>query len=40
MHPRHLEMRTFVDEPESVIPALRTSAPWGKDAIDFAVNRG
>jgi len=40
MHPRHLEMWTFVDEPEGVIPALRNSSPWGKEAIDFAVNRG
>jgi len=40
MHPRHLEMWTFVDEPEGVIPALRASASWDKDAIDFAVNRG
>jgi uncharacterized protein (TIGR00730 family) len=40
MHPRHLEMWTFVDEPEGVIHALRASAPWDKDAIDFAVNRG
>jgi uncharacterized protein (TIGR00730 family) len=39
MHPRHLEMWTFVDEPEGVIPALRTSASWNKDAIKFAVNR-
>jgi len=39
MHPRHLEMWTFVDEPEDVINALRTSASWNKDAINFAVNR-
>jgi uncharacterized protein (TIGR00730 family) len=40
MHPRHLEMWTFVDEPEDVIPALRTATAWSKEAIDFAVNRG
>jgi len=39
MHPRHLEMWMFVDEPEGVIPAVRTSAAWNKDAINFAVNR-
>ncbi len=39
MHPRHREMWTFVDEPEGVIPAIRNAAAWGKDAIDFAVNR-
>jgi predicted Rossmann-fold nucleotide-binding protein len=40
MHPRLLEMWAFVDEPEGVIPAIRTSAAWNKDAINFAVNRG
>jgi uncharacterized protein (TIGR00730 family) len=40
MHPRYLEMWAFVDEPEGVIPALRTAAAWNKDAINFAVNRG
>jgi uncharacterized protein (TIGR00730 family) len=39
MHPRHLEMWAFVDEPEAVIPALRSAAAWDKDAIEFAVNR-
>ena len=39
MHSRHLEMWAFVDEPEDVIPALRTSVAWSRDAIDFAVNR-
>jgi uncharacterized protein (TIGR00730 family) len=39
MHPRHREMWTFVDQPEDVIPAIRTAAAWGRDAIDFAVNR-
>jgi uncharacterized protein (TIGR00730 family) len=40
MHPRHREMWAFIDEPEGVIPALRVAAPWSKEAIDFAVNRG
>jgi hypothetical protein len=40
MHPWYLQMWTFVDEPEGVIPAIRTSIPWGKEAIDFAVNWG
>jgi len=40
MHPRHLEMWTFVDEPEGVVPALRSAASWDKEAIAFAVNRG
>jgi len=39
MHPRHVEMWEFVDEPEGVILAIRASVPWGKEAIDFAVNR-
>ena len=39
MHLRHLEMWTFVDDPESVIPALRAAASWDKEAINFAVNR-
>jgi len=40
MHSRHLEMWEFVDEPEGVIPAIRSSAAWNKDAINFAVNGG
>jgi uncharacterized protein (TIGR00730 family) len=40
MHPRHLKMWTFVDEPEGVISAIRNAATWNKDAINFAVNRG
>jgi predicted Rossmann-fold nucleotide-binding protein len=39
MHPRHVEIWAFVDEPEGVITAIRTSAAWNKDAINFAVNR-
>ena len=39
MHPKHLEMWAFVDEPEDVIPAIRGAAAWGKEAMAFAVNR-
>ena len=39
MHPRHREMWAFVDEPEGVMTAIRNSAVWNKEAIDFAVNR-
>jgi uncharacterized protein (TIGR00730 family) len=39
MHPRHREMWAFVDEPEDVIAALRSAAAWGREAIEFAVNR-
>ncbi len=39
MHPKHLEMWAFVNEPEDVVPAIRNSAVWGKEAMAFAVNR-
>ncbi|MDP3148216.1 MAG: TIGR00730 family Rossman fold protein [Ignavibacteria bacterium] len=39
MHEKHLEMWTFVDDPEQVIPALRNSTIWDKAAINFAVNK-
>jgi hypothetical protein len=39
MDPRHMDMWAFVDEPEGVIPALKAAKPWGREAIDFAVNR-
>jgi uncharacterized protein (TIGR00730 family) len=39
MHPRHREMGVFVDEPEGVMEAIRNSAVWNKEAIEFAVNR-
>ncbi len=32
----HLDMWTFVNEPEEVIPALKAAKSWSKDAIDFA----
>jgi uncharacterized protein (TIGR00730 family) len=36
---RHLEMWTFVDHPEDVIPALHSAPSWDKDAINFAAIR-
>ena len=36
MHPEHLKMWTFVDEPEDVIPALENAPDWSKEAIKFA----
>lgn len=39
MHEKHLDMWTFVDDPEQVIPALRNSTIWDKAAINFAVNK-
>jgi uncharacterized protein (TIGR00730 family) len=36
---RHLEMWTFVDHPEEVIPALHSAPSWDKDAIHFAAIR-
>ncbi len=37
MHPKHLEMWSFVDTPEEVIPTLRQTAKWEDSAIKFAV---
>ncbi len=37
MKAKHLEMWAFVDEPEEVLPAIHNAAPWGEDAIRFAV---
>jgi uncharacterized protein (TIGR00730 family) len=36
MDERHLEMWTFVDEPEDVIAALENAPKWSKEAIKFA----
>jgi uncharacterized protein (TIGR00730 family) len=36
---KHLEMWSFVDEPEQVIPALQSASSWDKDAINFASSR-
>ena len=37
MKPKHLEMWTFVNEPEEVIPAIQNAAKWDSDSIKFAV---
>ena len=39
MHKKHLDMWTFVDKPEEVIPAVKNAVSWGKEAINFALNR-
>jgi uncharacterized protein (TIGR00730 family) len=36
MSERHLEMWTFVEQPEDVIPALYNAPTWDKDALSFA----
>jgi uncharacterized protein (TIGR00730 family) len=36
MASKHLEMWRFVNEPEEVVPALRSSPGWDQDAIKFA----
>lgn len=36
MHPKHLDMWTFVNEPNEVIPAIQQSADWDDGAINFA----
>lgn len=33
---QHLDMWTFVDQPEDIIPAIKKAKTWSKDAIDFA----
>ena len=41
MHPSHLAMWTFVDEPEQVLPALQSAAPWDTEAaLRIARNAG
>jgi uncharacterized protein (TIGR00730 family) len=39
MDKRHLEMWTFVDEPDQVLDAIKNAAPWDENAINFAANR-
>ena len=39
MHEKHLEMWTFVDHPEEILPAIKNAPPWSKDAISFATNK-
>jgi uncharacterized protein (TIGR00730 family) len=36
MSERHLDMWTFVEQPEDVIPALYNAPTWDKDALSFA----
>ncbi len=36
MHPKHLDMWTFVDVPEAVIPAIQNAPEWDGGAIRFA----
>ena len=39
MNEKHLQMWTFVNEPEEVIPAILQATPWNEDAISFATNQ-
>lgn len=39
MKPKHLAMWTFVDEPEDVLPTIRRTPDWDKDALSFAVQQ-
>ena len=36
---KHLEMWTFVDQPEEVLDALRNTDEWDSGAIKFATNK-
>ncbi len=39
MHEKHLDMWEFVKHPKDVIPAIKNSTTWTKEAIQFATNR-
>jgi hypothetical protein len=39
MRKEHLNMWTFVNQPEEVIAALRNAEAWTKDALNFATYR-
>jgi hypothetical protein len=39
MNEKHLQMWTFVDEPEDVILGILQATPWNIDAINFATNQ-
>ena len=39
MHKKHLEIWSFVKEPEEVLEKINTSKNWGANAIEFAVNK-
>jgi hypothetical protein len=39
MDERHLQMWTFVDEPEQVIDSIKNATTWDKDSIKFATQK-
>ncbi len=39
MHQKHIEMWKFVNNPEEIINAIRNSAEWNSEAINFATNK-
>jgi len=39
MNEKHLQMWTFVKEPEDVISCIKDAENWNKDAINFATNK-
>jgi uncharacterized protein (TIGR00730 family) len=39
MMEKHLEMWTFVNHPEEVVPALQSAGDWDQEAIQFATYR-
>ena len=39
MHKKHLEIWSFVEEPEEVLEKIKTSKGWDANAIEFAVNK-
>jgi uncharacterized protein (TIGR00730 family) len=39
MHKKHLEIWSFVEEPEEVLEKIKTSKSWDANAIEFAVNK-
>lgn len=39
MSQEHMKMWSFVDQPEDVIPTIRSTKEWSKNAIKFAAVR-
>ena len=39
MHKKHLEIWSFVKEPEEVLEKIKTSKSWDPNVIEFAVNK-
>ena len=39
MNEKHLQMWTFIDEPENVISSMKKAIVWNRDAINFATNK-